>query len=233
MGAPRATGAGGMCGPSSSATAARSRGARAACRTPRSTTACSTRSSSPRGAFGWASVLADIATRHRAGHKRLDRMRGRGFTVEAARPIEAEIDGDPIGVRRRLEIESTPSPCWCAMADQATRRTAPGPAARPAAYGGGTSMLQGGRLRPRLRRPRDGARLRRPREGPARSSMWTRGDHVRPRTSPATPRPARRPHRLAGADPAEVALHRRDRPVRRHLAAPPPSRRERSGRSSR
>ena len=62
----------------------------------------------PRGAFGWGSVVADIATRHRVGHKRLDRMMGRGFTVEAARPIEAEIDGDPIGERRRLEIRVDP-----------------------------------------------------------------------------------------------------------------------------
>jgi diacylglycerol kinase family enzyme len=35
-------------------------------------------------------------------------MRGRGFTIEAARPIEAEIDGDPIGERRRLEIRVDP-----------------------------------------------------------------------------------------------------------------------------
>ncbi|HEX5969955.1 MAG TPA: diacylglycerol kinase family protein [Intrasporangium sp.] len=62
----------------------------------------------PRGAFGWGSVVADIATRHRVGHKRLDRMRGREFTIEAARPIEAEIDGDPVGERRRLEIRVDP-----------------------------------------------------------------------------------------------------------------------------
>ena len=63
----------------------------------------------PLGAFGWASVLADVATRHRAGHKRLDRMRGRQFTIEAERPVEAEIDGDPIGVRRRLDVRVDPT----------------------------------------------------------------------------------------------------------------------------
>jgi diacylglycerol kinase family enzyme len=62
----------------------------------------------PRGVFGWGSVVADIATRHRVGHKRLDRMRGREFTIEAERPIEAEIDGDPIGARRRLDIRVDP-----------------------------------------------------------------------------------------------------------------------------
>lgn len=58
----------------------------------------------PRGAFGWASVIADISTHHRAGHKRLDRLRARELTIEAGRPVEAEIDGDPIGERSRLEI---------------------------------------------------------------------------------------------------------------------------------
>jgi diacylglycerol kinase family enzyme len=62
----------------------------------------------PRGAFGWASVIADISTRHRVGHKRLDRLRGRTFSIEASRPVEAEIDGDPIGERRRLEIRIEP-----------------------------------------------------------------------------------------------------------------------------
>ena len=62
----------------------------------------------PRGAVGWASVVADIATRHRVGHKRLDRMRGREFTIETGRPIEAEIDGDPIGACQRLDIRVDP-----------------------------------------------------------------------------------------------------------------------------
>lgn len=62
----------------------------------------------PRGLFGWASVLADISTRHRVGHQRLDRMRGTEFAIESARPTEAEIDGDPIGERRRLQIRIEP-----------------------------------------------------------------------------------------------------------------------------
>ena len=62
----------------------------------------------PHGVFGWVSVLSDVATRHRVGHKRLDRMRGREFTIETGRPIEAEIDGDPIGARQRLEIRVDP-----------------------------------------------------------------------------------------------------------------------------
>ncbi|MDC5696618.1 diacylglycerol kinase family protein [Intrasporangium calvum] len=63
----------------------------------------------PKGAFGWASVVADVSTRHRVGHKRLDRLRGKEFTILADRPIEAEIDGDPIGPRTRLAVRIEPS----------------------------------------------------------------------------------------------------------------------------
>ncbi|WP_353507527.1 diacylglycerol kinase family protein [Intrasporangium sp.] len=62
----------------------------------------------PRGAVGWASVIADIATRHRVGHQRLARLRGREFTIGTGRPIEAEIDGDPIGPHQRLDIRVDP-----------------------------------------------------------------------------------------------------------------------------
>jgi diacylglycerol kinase family enzyme len=62
----------------------------------------------PNGAFGWLSVISDLVTRHRAGHRRLDRLRGREFTVTAGRPVEAEIDGDPIGEHLSLGIRILP-----------------------------------------------------------------------------------------------------------------------------
>jgi diacylglycerol kinase family enzyme len=62
----------------------------------------------PKGPVGWVSVLADVATRHRAGHGRLDRLRGARLTVEARRPVEAEVDGEAIGPRRRLDIRVEP-----------------------------------------------------------------------------------------------------------------------------
>ncbi len=58
----------------------------------------------PKGALGWLSVFIDIATHHRAGHARLDRIRGRTFTISTERPVEAEIDGDPIGEARSLAV---------------------------------------------------------------------------------------------------------------------------------
>jgi diacylglycerol kinase family enzyme len=62
----------------------------------------------PKGFFGWLSVFADVATRHRSGHKRLDRLRGREFTVLTKDPVETEIDGDPIGERRALAVRVLP-----------------------------------------------------------------------------------------------------------------------------
>jgi diacylglycerol kinase family enzyme len=62
----------------------------------------------PRGAFGWLSVMADVMTRHRRGHKRLDRLRAPAVRLNAERPVEAEIDGDPIGERCSLAIRVLP-----------------------------------------------------------------------------------------------------------------------------
>ena len=62
----------------------------------------------PRGVFGWASVLADVVTRHRAGHSRLDRLVAPELTILAQRPVEAEIDGDPVGEHRALAIRTLP-----------------------------------------------------------------------------------------------------------------------------
>jgi len=63
----------------------------------------------PRGVFGWVSVMADIATRHRSGHRRLDRLRFRELAITADRPVQAEIDGDPIGERSRLRVRIEPA----------------------------------------------------------------------------------------------------------------------------
>jgi diacylglycerol kinase (ATP) len=62
----------------------------------------------PKGALGWLSVVSDVVTRHRAGHRRLDRLRAREFTVTAGHPVEAEIDGDPIGEHVSLGIRVLP-----------------------------------------------------------------------------------------------------------------------------
>ncbi|EWT03236.1 diacylglycerol kinase [Intrasporangium oryzae NRRL B-24470] len=62
----------------------------------------------PKGALGWGSVLVDVATRHRAGHRRLDRLKGARLRIRAAEAVEVEIDGDPIGEHRELSVRVEP-----------------------------------------------------------------------------------------------------------------------------
>ncbi len=62
----------------------------------------------PRGAAGWLSVLADVVTRHRRGHRRLDRLRTTTLQVTMGRPVMAEVDGDPIGRHESLAIRVLP-----------------------------------------------------------------------------------------------------------------------------
>ncbi len=62
----------------------------------------------PRGAFGWASVVSDIVTRHRAGHRRLDRLRGDLVEATVREGVEAEVDGDPVGPRVSLVARVLP-----------------------------------------------------------------------------------------------------------------------------
>jgi diacylglycerol kinase (ATP) len=63
----------------------------------------------PRGPMGWVSILADVVTRHHAGHSRLDRLVAPELTVVSERPVEAEIDGDPVGEHRTLAIRTLPA----------------------------------------------------------------------------------------------------------------------------
>jgi len=57
---------------------------------------------SPKGVVGWTAVAVDIATRHRRGHARLQRRTSEKVEILASHPVEAELDGDAVGPRRRL-----------------------------------------------------------------------------------------------------------------------------------
>lgn len=57
---------------------------------------------SPKGIVGWGAVAIDIATRHRRGHPRLQRRKSEKVEILAARPVEAELDGDAVGPKRKL-----------------------------------------------------------------------------------------------------------------------------------
>lgn len=51
----------------------------------------------PKGPFGWGAVAADLASRHKRGHRQLVRMTSTSIRVTVDDPVETQIDGDPKG----------------------------------------------------------------------------------------------------------------------------------------
>ena len=64
---------------------------------------------SPKGVVGWASVAAQIASRRRRGHERVDRHTGTFLQVRADRPQEVQLDGDTIGRAEAFSAEVVPA----------------------------------------------------------------------------------------------------------------------------
>ncbi|MGJ6981550.1 diacylglycerol/lipid kinase family protein [Aestuariimicrobium soli] len=58
---------------------------------------------SPKGLFGWATVIGDLVTHHRAGHSRIQEQSGTHVVVEVDEPKLAEVDGDPLDEVTRFE----------------------------------------------------------------------------------------------------------------------------------
>lgn len=63
----------------------------------------------PNGVTGWLSVILDLATRQRRGHRRMVRTTGTSITVITRDPVETQIDGDPKGAKRGLSTRVLPS----------------------------------------------------------------------------------------------------------------------------
>jgi len=64
---------------------------------------------SPKGFFGWAAVAADLASRHRRGHRQIIRLTLTSLSVETGRAVEAQIDGDPMGEQYGLATRILPA----------------------------------------------------------------------------------------------------------------------------
>ncbi len=62
----------------------------------------------PRGLVGWTAVLADVLTRHRSGYPGIQRYAGPEITVKVDRPVDAQLDGDPVGAHRTLRAVVDP-----------------------------------------------------------------------------------------------------------------------------
>ncbi|MFK5584816.1 diacylglycerol/lipid kinase family protein [Serinicoccus sp. LYQ131] len=62
---------------------------------------------SPEGIVGWAATVAQLTTRRRIGHPRVEHLHGTQVTVLSDKPVELEIDGDTLGsaIAIRVEIE--------------------------------------------------------------------------------------------------------------------------------
>ena len=62
----------------------------------------------PKGPFGWAAVAADVASRHRRGHRQLVRLRGSSMQISTRAPVETQIDGDPKGRQHGRSVRTLP-----------------------------------------------------------------------------------------------------------------------------
>lgn len=62
----------------------------------------------PKGPFGWGAAAADLASRHRRGHKQLVRMTSTSIRVTVLDPVETQIDGDPMGEQYGLSTRVLP-----------------------------------------------------------------------------------------------------------------------------
>jgi diacylglycerol kinase family enzyme len=63
---------------------------------------------SPRGVVGWSAVAGHVVTRQRRGHPLIDRHTGQQIHIEADRPQEVQLDGDPIGTGRSMTATVEP-----------------------------------------------------------------------------------------------------------------------------
>ena len=63
---------------------------------------------SPQSVVGWVSLVTHILTRHRRGHKQLMSFESKTVEVWTKHPVEAEVDGDPIGKVRSMVCRVDP-----------------------------------------------------------------------------------------------------------------------------
>jgi diacylglycerol kinase (ATP) len=63
---------------------------------------------SPVGVVGWVAVAGRVISRKRKGHERVDHHRLRSVAIRCDRPVEVQIDGDPVG--QALALSATVDP---------------------------------------------------------------------------------------------------------------------------
>lgn len=63
----------------------------------------------PSGVVGWAAVMARMLTKQRKGHRRVEHRRLTRLSISPDEPQHAQVDGDPIGRARTLNVSVEPS----------------------------------------------------------------------------------------------------------------------------
>ena len=63
---------------------------------------------SPEGIVGWAATIAQLSTRRKIGHKRVDHFQGKEVRIVSDKPVELEIDGDPLGSALAVRVQIDP-----------------------------------------------------------------------------------------------------------------------------
>lgn len=63
---------------------------------------------SPQGIVGWGAVMAQVLTRQRRGHERVEHVSTKKVTVEVSKPIEIQLDGDTLGAVVGMEVAVDP-----------------------------------------------------------------------------------------------------------------------------
>lgn len=63
---------------------------------------------SPEGMVGWGAMIAQLATRQRFGHSRVDHFQGQEIQVVSDKPVEIEVDGDILGTAIAMRVSVDP-----------------------------------------------------------------------------------------------------------------------------
>ncbi|GAA5159126.1 diacylglycerol/lipid kinase family protein [Ornithinimicrobium tianjinense] len=63
---------------------------------------------SPEGVVGWGATFAQLATRRRIGHSRVDHLQGQEVRVVSDKPVELEVDGDTLGTAIAMRVVVQP-----------------------------------------------------------------------------------------------------------------------------
>ncbi len=63
---------------------------------------------SPQGIVGWGAVMAQVLTRQRKGHERVEHVKTKRVAVMVSKPIEIQLDGDTLGTVVGMEVTVDP-----------------------------------------------------------------------------------------------------------------------------